>query len=425
MNNLKEKNLLIPIFFTVFIDLLGATIVLPIMAPLFLDLQHGILPLDISLLTNAKIQLPEIIRNRTILFGFLIASFPLAQFFGAPLLGTWADNIGRKKVLTFSLIGTLIGYIIFALGVHYQIVWMLFAGRIIDGFTGGNISIAFSAISDISTPETKTKNFGLIGMAFGLGFIIGPYIGGKLADPSIVSWFNFETPFWFAAILCFINIMLVLIYFYETLKTKANKSATLFQGIKNIKEALQRTNLRTIFIVSFLLTFGFSLFTQFLQVYLIQKFAFNQSDIGDYFGFIGICIAITQGYITRLLGKYLRPYQAVNIFVLSLSFALAIILLPQYSIYLYALSPLIAISQGILSPNLQTIVSNCGKPEEQGEILGINQSVQSLAQAIPPIMAGFIVSINIHLPIILASVFTFLAWVTFFFFFSKDKKNVQ
>jgi DHA1 family tetracycline resistance protein-like MFS transporter len=423
MNNSAEKKLLIPVFLTVFIDLLGATIVLPILAPLFLDLKGGILPIDLSTLKNAALEIPEIIRTRTILFGFLIASFPLAQFFGAPILGAWADKIGRKKALTLSLIGTLIGYILFALGVHLHLVWLLFFARILDGFTGGNISIAFSAISDVSTPETKTKNFGLIGMAFGLGFIIGPYIGGKLADPGLVSWFNFETPFWFAAILCLVNIILVRIYFFETLKTASSKVINIFQGFTNIYKALTRPKLFYIFLVVFLLTFGFSIFTQFLQVYLIQKFNYNQSDIGDYFGFIGICIAITQGFITRWLTKRMKPSQAVSIFMFTLSIALITILLPQQSMYLYLLSPFIAISQGIISPNLQTIVSNSGGADEQGEILGINQSIQSLAQAIPPIVAGYVVSINMNLPIILASIFTFLAWAAYLFIYKNKVAN--
>lgn len=422
MNNPSEKKLLIPVFLTVFIDLLGATIVLPILAPLFLDLKNGIQPVDISLLTNPATQIAEIIRERTILFGFLIASFPLAQFFGAPLLGTWADKVGRKKVLTISLIGTLIGYILFAIGVHQHLVWLLFVARILDGFTGGNISIAFSAISDVSTPESKTRNFGLIGMAFGLGFIIGPYIGGKLADPSIISWFNFETPFWFAAILCVINILLVRIYFFETLKTKSTQLINIFQGFNNIYKAITRPKLLAIFLVVFLMTFGFSIFTQFLQVYLIQKFQYNQSDIGDYFGYIGICIAITQGFITRWLSKRMKPMMAVSIFTLTLSIALIMLLVPQHSIYLYMVSPFIALSQGLLSPNLQTIVSNSGGADEQGEILGINQSIQSLAQAIPPIVAGYVVSINLNLPIILSSIFTFAAWLAFQFFYKKHMK---
>lgn len=421
MQNKSDKQLLIPVFLTVFIDLLGATLVLPILAPLFLDLQHGIWPIDISTLSNPANEIPSIIRERTIIFGLLIASFPLAQFFGAPLLGAWADKAGRKKVLTISLIGTLIGYILFAIGVHQHWVWLLFAARILDGFTGGNISIAFSAISDVSTPETKTKNFGLIGMAFGLGFIIGPYIGGKLSDPNLVSWFNFETPFWFAAILCLVNIILVIRFFFETLKTPSTKPIDLLQGFRNIGAAVNKSHLRKIFLVVFLVTFGFSIFTQFLQVFLIQKFSFSQSDIGDYFAFIGICIAITQGFITRLISKRLKPDMAVSIFMFTLAIALVLILFPGQSMYLYLLSPLIAVSQGVMSPNLQTIVSNSGGPQEQGEILGMNQSVQSLAQGIPPIVAGIVVSINMYLPISLAAAFTLMAWLAFYIY--RQSKN--
>ncbi len=419
MSDKKKQSLLIPVLITVFIDLLGVTIVLPILAPLFLDLNQGIMPVDFSQLTDVKSQVAAIIRERTILFGFLIASFPLAQFFGAPILGAWADRVGRKKVLMISLVGTLTGYILFAYGVHTHVVWLLFAGRILDGFTGGNISIAFSAISDISTPENKTRNFGFIGMAFGLGFIIGPYIGGKLADPGIVSWFNFETPFWFSAILCLINIVLVSVYFYETLKEKSTGPVNFFQGFVNIGKAFSIRKLRTIFMVVFLLTFGFSIFTQFLQVFLIQKFSFTQSDIGDYFAYIGIWIAFTQGFIARKLSVRFNSVQAVSVFVLLLSMALGIVLLPDKVWLLYMVSPFIAISQGMVSPNLQTIVSNSAGAGQQGEILGINQSVQSLGQAIPPIVASYIVSINMNLPILTASVFTLLAWGVFVFVFRK------
>lgn len=419
-NDSKAKKLLLPVFLTVFIDLLGATIVLPILAPLFLDFEHGILPIDVSTWTATAVQ--ELTRTRTITFGFLIAIFPLVQFFGAPLLGSWGDRIGRKKVLLISLIGTLIGYVLFALGVRYNLIWLLFFARALDGFTGGNISIVFSAISDISTKETKTKNFGLVGMAFGLGFIIGPFLGGVLSDSNTVSWFNFETPFWFSAILCLVNIVLVILYFFETLKTKSKKAFTALQGIRNIGKAFSSLNLRTIFFVSFFLTFGFSLFTQFLQVFLIQKFSFKPVDIGKYFAYIGLFIALTQGLLTRFLSKVVRSENIVAFTTLGLSLALMIYIIPNDASYLYILAPLIAINQGLLSPNLQTLVSNNALPEEQGEILGINQSVQSLGQAIPPIIAGFVVAMNIKLPIILSSVFTFIAFLIFIIFYYKRKK---
>lgn len=417
----EVRRLLLPVFITVFIDLLGTTIVLPILAPLFLDFQHGISTIDIS--TLSSIQLEHLTRQRTIIFGLLIAIFPLAQFFGAPLLGSLGDRVGRKKVLTISLVGTLIGYILFAIGVHYHLIWLLFVARALDGFTGGNISIVFSAISDISTKETKTKNFGLVGMAFGLGFIIGPFIGGKLSDPSLLSWFNFETPFWFAAILCLANILLVRLYFFETLKVKSTKVFSFFQGFKNIQRAFLSVNLRIIFTVAFFVTFGFSMFTQFLQVFLIQKFQFNQSDIGDYFAFIGLFIALTQGLLTRWVSKKAISEKAVRFTLFGLSVALILYIFPSQAMYLYLFAPLIAINQGVLSPNLQTLVSNNAKDDEQGEILGINQSVQSLAQAIPPIIAGFVVAIHIQLPIIFSSIFTFMAFVIFTFFYAKKIKK--
>ena len=193
----KPKAPLLTIFLTVFLDMLGVGIVIPVIAPLLLDPSHNMLSVDYT------------VEARTILLGFLIAAYPLAQFFGAPMLGALSDRFGRKKLLFISLIGTFAGYILFATAILEQNIYLLFFSRLLDGFTGGNISIALSAISDSSDEKSKAKNFGIVGAAFGLGFILGPYIGGKLADPGIVSWFNASTPFWFAAILTAVNLLFV------------------------------------------------------------------------------------------------------------------------------------------------------------------------------------------------------------------------
>jgi DHA1 family tetracycline resistance protein-like MFS transporter len=138
--------------------------------------------------------------TRTIILGLLIASFPIAQFFGAPILGALSDKHRRKRLLIISLARTFIGYILFGIDIVTHDIYLLFISRIIDGFTGGNITIAMSAISDVSSPEEKVKRFGLVGMSFGLGIIIGPNIGGILADSHTLSWFIFATPIRFAAI---------------------------------------------------------------------------------------------------------------------------------------------------------------------------------------------------------------------------------
>lgn len=240
----------ITLFFTAFIDMLGIGIVIPVLGHLFLD-ASGILPGEHALSV------------RTFLLGLLIASYPLAQFFGAPLLGALSDRHGRKKILVLSLIGTFIGYVLFAYAILTRNLVLLFVSRILDGFTGGNISTVMSSIADISEHKDKAKNFGIIGMAFGLGVIFGPMIGGILADSTVVSWFNPSIPFFFAAFLTLVNILMVSTLFKETLVTRIHTEINLFTGFKNIGKALAMRNLRTMFIVMFLLTFGFNFYTQF------------------------------------------------------------------------------------------------------------------------------------------------------------------
>ena len=394
------------IFLTVLIDMLGVGIIIPVIAPLILDLNYNMLPEIFS------------VHSRTIIFGFLIASFPIAQFFGAPILGALSDRYGRKKILLISLFGTFVGYLLFAIAILDKNIYMLFFSRLLDGFSGGNIAIVLSAISDYSDTKSKAKNFGLVGAAFGLGFILGPYIGGKLADDTLVSWFNVATPFWFAAILSLINIVFVLFSFPETLKVRKRSKISLLIGIKNIKKVFKMHNVRSILLVVFLFTAGFNFFTQFFQVYLFSKFNFSISEIADIFAYIGIWIVIAQGGLQRI--PYFKKYTSYYIVRISgflLALTLPLLLFPSESVYLLYILPFVAIFQGFSLPNLTSLVSSQATDEEQGEILGISQSVQSVGTAAPPIIAGYINNMNVNLPIATASVLIFLGWIVLTLFF--------
>jgi DHA1 family tetracycline resistance protein-like MFS transporter len=296
---LKGKPLFV-ILSIVFLDLVGVGILIPIVPILLAGPRspYYVLPAGYT------------IQQGYILLGWLVAIYSIFQFLAAPILGQLSDKYGRRKVLGVSLGGTCISYIVFAMGIITKNIPLLFLARAFDGITGGNIPVAQAVVTDITPVKERAKNFGLIGAAFGLGFIIGPYIGGKLSDPSIVSWFNAATPFWFAALLGAVNIVLVITLLPETLaRTHKEVKIRWAQSLIDIVHAYTYRGFRTLFTTSFLFHGGFTFYTTFIGVYFINKFNFTSGNIGDFLAYVGLWIVISQGLISEssqdlLITKY-------------------------------------------------------------------------------------------------------------------------
>jgi len=516
----KTKRALPIVFFTVFIDLLGFSIVLPILAPLLA------LPFGSTILPNTSY--PE----RLIAFGWLVGSYALAQFLATPIIGQLSDRFGRKPLLAMSLIGTLVARLMFIYGILQGNIVILFVSRIVDGITGGNISVAQSAIADISTPENRVKNFGLIGASFGLGFVLGPYIGGRLGDAGLVDSINnllhtslFTTstlPLWFATLLCAINVVLMLRIFPETLKEKITKPLKITTSLTNIVRAFTLGNLKIVFFTVFFFTLGFSFLTQFLSVYIGTKFQpeavqevkdkFDRGDIiiktpekilanvpdnvkektnqafiksttyvfktitaddlkssdtikypseienipvqtireqqeqlysasiryvngqveaetqkrtADTFSYVGIWVALAQAILARQLSKKFSPATLLKFGLLILSVTIFVLLIPDKIIWLFLILPFVAISNGLIQPNSQAIISNSADRKSQGEILGINSSIQSLGQALPAIASGYLAGkLSLNSPIIVGGGFIILAFIIFNFFYKDKNKQI-
>jgi DHA1 family tetracycline resistance protein-like MFS transporter len=409
-----KKRPLLSLFLTIFIDMLGVGVLIPIFPLLVLPHSAD------SILPTGWTQ-----GQGLILLGWLSAIYPLAQFFAAPILGQFADRFGRKKVLAFSISGTAIGYILFAIGLATRNIPLLFASRLLDGFTGGNISVAQAGIADISTPKNRARNFGFIGIAFGLGFILGPYIGGKLADPSIVSWFNAQTPFYFTALISLINVILVLAFLPETLKIATHARIDISKPFKNIAMAFSKPGIRSVMPTSFLFTAGFTFFTTFFAFVLMQKFGFNQSKTGDYFAYIGLWIAIAQGGLTGLVAKKYKDYTVLRIsmFISALSLVGYFVVPASDASWLFFIPPFMAIGNGLTSSFNTALISRISPPELQGKSLGINTSVMALAQAIPAILAGYVATIDSNIPILVGSVTIALAGVAFWVLFKPGRDD--
>ena len=243
--------------------------------------------------------------------------------------------------------------------------------------------------------------------------MLGPTIGGILGDDTIVPWFSHATPFFFTALLTLVNIGLVQFRFRETIKERRQTKINAFSGFRNVAKSFKLPKLRALFVVVLFLALGFSFFTQFFSVLLFQKFDFSTKNIGFLYGWIGLWLTFTQGFTVRVLSRKFPSSEILRVTPLLLALAIAALLLPDKSYMFYFLNPLVATFQGITAPNMTTVISEQARPDQQGEILGINQSMQSLGQAVPPLLAGYLNTLNVSLPIMAGAVFVFLGWVVY------------
>jgi DHA1 family tetracycline resistance protein-like MFS transporter len=417
MENPKEtpksnRSVILIVFATILIDMLGVGILIPIIPLLLTDPEYAY-------------HLPIAVSTGYIVLGFLTAIFPFMQFIATPILGQLSDHIGRKKVLAFSLAGTALSYVIFALGIVFKNIPLLFVSRALDGITGGNIAVAQAAIADSSAPEHRAKNFGLIGAAFGIGFIIGPFLGGELSNPSILPWFNATTPFWFAAILSALNTLSVIFFFRETIKQKVTESIHFAQSLVNIKNAFTLEKFRAYFTSQFLYVSGFTFFTTFFGVFLIKKFGYDQGGIGLYFAYIGIFIALTQGLVVRYVSKRFSHVTTISfaMFGLALVFLGLTLVKASWLLYLIAIPQCVFI--GLIMANMTALISVNSGGHEQGKMLGVSASVQALGQAIPPVISGYLAAaMSASTPLVAATIMVFLAAISFVIFV-KPKMGLQ
>lgn len=401
MANLSNRKALFRLFTTTFIDMLSFGIFITILPFVFSDGEEGLFS---SYYSNEVLKL---------IYGWLIGTYSIGLFIGAPLLGVISDKIGRKKVLLFANTINVLSYFILAAGVYYQSLVLIYIGRIVPGFLGNTILTLQSAIADVSTHEDKAKNFGLTGVAFGLGFIMGMLmVVGLTQLPN----FSYEMGFIIGGLLNFINLIYMQLFVPETLKEKSDKSIDILSGIKNINAAFRIPSFRLLFTVIFMLTIGFSFFSQFAQFYLIEKFDFKIEDVGKLFLFVGLVTAFTQGVLLRWASNTFSLNAILKVGMLLFSIGYVALLLPQSVWQLYLAVGIMVVFQGLCFPSALAVVSNSASADDQGEIIGINQSIQALANGIPPLLFGYAVGISVSFPIWFAAVCTFIAWLIYYIF---------
>ena len=355
-----NKKLLFSILLVVFIDLLGFSLILPLL-PYYAETFNA------SKFTT----------------GLLIAVYALMQLIGAPILGRLSDRYGRRPILLVSVFGTFLGFVLLGFA---NTLWILFAARIIDGITGGNLSVAQAYISDVTDAQNRAKGLGMIGAAFGIGFIIGPVTGGLLSQ------YGYNVPAFVAAGLSFINFILIYAWLPESL-TKEKREQLGEQKkpavtLGALVTALKRPFTGPLLITRFFFGLAFAIFQTIFSLYALAKFNLSARDTGFVLTYVGVLSVIVQGFLVGKLTNRFREDHLMMASVALMAVSLAgWALAPSVFWLLVVLTPT-SLSGGILNTLLSSTLTKAVAPQEIGGILGLSASVESSTRIIAPILGG-------------------------------------
>lgn len=358
---------LILIFVTIFIDLIGFGMVIPIL-PFYSQTEP-------FLATPFQI-------------GLLVGIYSWMQFFFSPVLGHLSDKYGRRPILFFALLGSALGY--FIVGFANTLI-LVFVGRIVSGITGGSIGTAQAYIADVTTKENRARGMGLFGAAFGLGFILGPALAG------VLSKYGIHVPFYFAAILSLVNAVAVYFILPESLKPGIRRDESEKKGkIADILEVLAEPRLRIITILYFLLIMAFSIMTYVYVLFTAFTFGYSTEENGYLFAFVGFVSIVMQGVVFGVAAKkFGEPRLAIfGCMVLTLALFASPFSSPAFGglAGLLAVSFFLSAGNAFATPALSSLASKNAAEHEQGRALGVLQSGASLARAIGPMIGGVLLN---------------------------------
>ena len=357
---------LIIIFVTVFIDLIGFGMVIPILPYYANTPPFNATPLEI---------------------GFLVGTYSLMQFFFSPVLGRLSDKYGRRPILFISLLGSAIGYLVMGLA---GTLFMVFLGRIIGGVTGANISTAQAYVADVTSKRHRARGMGLFGAAFGLGFILGPALAG------VMSKFGVHVPFFFAAGLSFINAIALFLILPESIKPGMKAAVEKKGKFHDLMVSFRNREFRELNIIYFLLITAFSIMTYAFVLYTAYMFSYTTEENGYLFAYIGLIAIIGQGVLfNRLAEKF---GESALIVAGCLLMVISLFVVPIVGPETGGLSALLvgtavlAFGNALASPGLTSLASKTAGEHEQGTAMGILQSGASLARVIGPILGGLLLN---------------------------------
>ncbi|GAB1397663.1 MAG TPA: MFS transporter [Saprospiraceae bacterium] len=378
-----KKTPLFTLLLTIFIDIVGFSIIIPIL-PVY----------------------SKEIGASNIMVGIIAGSYSLMNFLFSPVWGNISDRIGRKPVILVSLFITACSYLLFA---YSKTISLLLISRIIAGIGSANYGAAQAYISDITKPEDRARAFGYVGAAFGLGFIIGPVIG-----VFILKMWNVAAIGYVTMALNLANMLMAMAILHETRKEVKSGTPLLENPIINVRDGLKTPVLGKLMFISLLYITALSMMQITISVFWSEKYGLSKTQISGMFAFMGIMSVLVQGF---LVGKLTLKFGEKNMMIIGavlLAAGLYIIPMAPYKEGFYLVEGfaiiLISLANGCLSPSITSLLSQNAGAEEQGKVLGVGMSVNSLGRVIGPYAGGFLYGMAMFMPYFIGTLIMIGAW---------------
>ncbi len=338
--------------------------------------------------------------------GLIAMSYPIMNFLFAPFWGSLSDRFGRRPIILGSVMITTLAYMLFSQSVN---LWILLLSRALSGIGSANLSVAQAYVADVSSPAERARSMGLIGAAFGLGFIIGPTAGGYLKTISTqgqVDWVGYG-----AAAICLVNLLLAFFFLPESMKQRNHDLVFNFKVFSGIANELRKPVIRELLLINFIFITAFMIMQIAATLFWRESIGLSELQMGYMFAFIGVLTVVVQGGLVGWMVKRHGEYRLLSIgsYLSIIGFAMIPWVTPESFVPFELIAfALLALANGCISPSITSLLSQAADSADVGQVLGVNQSFGSLARAAGMALSGLMYGIEFHLPFMTGAIVMFL-----------------